>query len=573
MQRITPYLLYEDVAGALDWLAEAFGFREYGEKMSSPDGKIMHAAMVLDDSIIMMGCPGPDYKNPKGLGQVTQSLYIRVDDVDKHFEQARKAGATILQEPENMSYGDRRYGVADPEGHHWFFAQYVSVEAKAPPVYDEAALKAAREKLVKFEQRRWQLALMTDPLKVQEILSNEYGILLSVNEINMLLKHGQKGFSFGVIERWAAKQPLEALAWAASTLSWPNDRWDYHQLFLNAARKTLPDLDRDTLDGMLPEGPGKAKLLDLAEATTDPHSLASRILAVADPAERSSRLKLLAQGWSNPETSAKWARQNLSGPDKWAFYSQVGYNLAHRNPQAALLVLAELKGTNTYASTFIAMMRGLVQIGGMGQEAAELIFNSDFNARERADLVSELARRWVRQDADATIAWVDTLTAPEDVRAAIPLLVSQLDNDRVSRAVEAHFKSPDPVMEQALIEAAVPPGLYFDPQKSRLILDPLIHKDPGLKLQSGEGRGVNKEEMLWNSVNLTAQRQAEVGPPADAMEWLGTLPFASQRDYAKALGNVLTVWNLKDPTEAAEWLQKSTLDPTLKFELQKTMQP
>jgi uncharacterized glyoxalase superfamily protein PhnB len=28
MPRITPYLLYEDVGAAMDWLARAFGFRE-----------------------------------------------------------------------------------------------------------------------------------------------------------------------------------------------------------------------------------------------------------------------------------------------------------------------------------------------------------------------------------------------------------------------------------------------------------------------------------------------------------------------------------------------------------------
>ena len=125
MQRITPYLLYEDVAGALDWLAKAFGFRECGPRMTGPDGKVNHAAMELGDGIIMMGCPGPDYKNPKRLGAVTQNLYVRVEDVDKHFERARKAGATILQEPEDMFYGDRRYGAADLEGHHWYFAQQI----------------------------------------------------------------------------------------------------------------------------------------------------------------------------------------------------------------------------------------------------------------------------------------------------------------------------------------------------------------------------------------------------------------------------------------------------------------
>ena len=81
--------------------------------------------MELADGVLMMGHPGPDYRNPKRLGQVTQSVYVYVDDVDKHFERAREAGATILEEPKDQFYGDRRYGAADPEGHHWYFAQHI----------------------------------------------------------------------------------------------------------------------------------------------------------------------------------------------------------------------------------------------------------------------------------------------------------------------------------------------------------------------------------------------------------------------------------------------------------------
>ena len=120
---ITPYLLYEDVGGALKFLAKAFGFRKYGRPMSGPNGKINHAAMQFGDDLIMMGCPGRTYKNPKRLKQSTQSLYVNVDDVDKHFEGARKAGATILEEPKDTPYGHRRYGAEDPEGHQWYFAQ------------------------------------------------------------------------------------------------------------------------------------------------------------------------------------------------------------------------------------------------------------------------------------------------------------------------------------------------------------------------------------------------------------------------------------------------------------------
>ena len=90
--RITPYLLYEDVAGAIGWLTTAFGFRE-SMRLPGPDGRIAHAEMRLADGLIMMGCPGPRYQNPKRLGQVTQHLYVYVDDVDAHFERARKTGA------------------------------------------------------------------------------------------------------------------------------------------------------------------------------------------------------------------------------------------------------------------------------------------------------------------------------------------------------------------------------------------------------------------------------------------------------------------------------------------------
>jgi PhnB protein len=122
--RITPYLLYEDVAGALDWLTTAFGFRER-LRFPAEDGTITHAEMELADGVIMLGDPGADFKNPKRLGGSTQLVHVYVDDVDAHFEQARAAGAAILSEPKDEEYGDRRYDAEDPEGHRWSFAQRV----------------------------------------------------------------------------------------------------------------------------------------------------------------------------------------------------------------------------------------------------------------------------------------------------------------------------------------------------------------------------------------------------------------------------------------------------------------
>ena len=122
---ITPYLYYEDVDTALTFLAKAFGLREHGARMPAPDGRTSHATMKLGSALIMMGRPPAGYRNPKRLGQTTQSLYINVTGVDRHFERAQKAGAHILEAPADTEYGHRRYGVTDPEGHEWYFAQVI----------------------------------------------------------------------------------------------------------------------------------------------------------------------------------------------------------------------------------------------------------------------------------------------------------------------------------------------------------------------------------------------------------------------------------------------------------------
>jgi len=122
--RVTPYLLYNDVDAALDFLIPAFGFEER-VRMLGPDGKAMHAEVAIGPGVVMMGNPGPDYKNPATLGAATQLVYIYVDDVDKHYEVAKSAGAKILREPTDQFYGDRTYGAEDPEGHQWSFSQHV----------------------------------------------------------------------------------------------------------------------------------------------------------------------------------------------------------------------------------------------------------------------------------------------------------------------------------------------------------------------------------------------------------------------------------------------------------------
>ena len=122
--RVTPYLFYRDVAGALQFLTTAFGCEER-VRMPAPDGTVAHAEVAFENGMVMMGNPGPDYKNPQQLGHRTQLIYIYVDDVDGHFERAQAAGATIVAPPEDKFYGDRAYLAEDPEGHQWNFAEHV----------------------------------------------------------------------------------------------------------------------------------------------------------------------------------------------------------------------------------------------------------------------------------------------------------------------------------------------------------------------------------------------------------------------------------------------------------------
>src|SRR5829696_4301725 len=109
MGQITPYLLYEDVAAALEWLSRAFGFKET-LRFTDSSGRVSHAEMDPGGGGgggIMLGEPGGGYVCPRRSGHRNAFLHIHVDDVDAHCQRARSAGAVIMVEPEDKEYGER----------------------------------------------------------------------------------------------------------------------------------------------------------------------------------------------------------------------------------------------------------------------------------------------------------------------------------------------------------------------------------------------------------------------------------------------------------------------------------
>jgi uncharacterized glyoxalase superfamily protein PhnB len=135
-QRIVPMVAYEDAAAAIDWLCEAFGFTEHGQRYVMEDGTIGHAELQLGGDIVMLATPNREYQSPKTHREsceaaarwldnpyVIDGVHVEVDDVDAHCERARAAGANVLRPPEEPGVGFRIYTVEDLEGHRWMFAQ------------------------------------------------------------------------------------------------------------------------------------------------------------------------------------------------------------------------------------------------------------------------------------------------------------------------------------------------------------------------------------------------------------------------------------------------------------------
>jgi len=120
---VVPVLIYEDVAQAIDWLCRVFGFSE--RLRAERDGVVGHAQLAVREGAIMLGRQGGPLRSPQAAG-LSQYVHVTVDDVDRHFERAKASGATIVQPPTDMPFGERQYTAQDLAGHWWTFSQHIA---------------------------------------------------------------------------------------------------------------------------------------------------------------------------------------------------------------------------------------------------------------------------------------------------------------------------------------------------------------------------------------------------------------------------------------------------------------
>jgi len=112
---VTPYLVVQGAAKLIDFMKQAFQAKE-GERVTHPDGTIMHAEVRIGDSVVMLGEAMGEHQPRPG------TMYLYVNNADATYQRALQAGATSTEEPADQFWGDRIGGVKDPVGNHWWIA-------------------------------------------------------------------------------------------------------------------------------------------------------------------------------------------------------------------------------------------------------------------------------------------------------------------------------------------------------------------------------------------------------------------------------------------------------------------
>jgi PhnB protein len=126
---VIPHLVVDDAAAAIDFYVKAFGATELG-RVPGPDGKLIHAALTVNGSTVMLNDDFPEFNDgksttPTALGGTPVTIHLTVTDVEAKFAQAVEAGAEVVMPLEDQFWGDRYGMVRDPFGHQWSLGQPV----------------------------------------------------------------------------------------------------------------------------------------------------------------------------------------------------------------------------------------------------------------------------------------------------------------------------------------------------------------------------------------------------------------------------------------------------------------
>jgi PhnB protein len=115
----SPYLIVNGADASIDFLKRVFGAVEL-RRFSDASGRIKHAEVRIDDTVIMLADPVP----PEWPA-IPSYVHVYVQDVDATYRKALEAGAVSVQEPAKKQDEDKRGGVTDAGGTTWWIATKV----------------------------------------------------------------------------------------------------------------------------------------------------------------------------------------------------------------------------------------------------------------------------------------------------------------------------------------------------------------------------------------------------------------------------------------------------------------
>ena len=146
MGLLSPHLTCRDCAAAIEFYKQAFGAEEM-MRLPGPDGRLLHAAVRVNGSMVMLNDEYPEMggHSPLALGGSPVTLHLMVDDADAVAARAVAAGAEITMPVADQFWGDRYGVVKDPFGHLWSIA--TPIWPPKSPEEMEAGLKASMEEM------------------------------------------------------------------------------------------------------------------------------------------------------------------------------------------------------------------------------------------------------------------------------------------------------------------------------------------------------------------------------------------------------------------------------------------
>lgn len=123
---LTPHLVVRNATQALEFYKKALG-AEVLHVAHMPDGKVMHAALRIGDSMLMLNDEMPEHGalSPLAHNGTAVTIHIYTEDADAAFNRAVSAGAQVRMPLMDQFWGDRYGIVTDPYGHQWSIATHV----------------------------------------------------------------------------------------------------------------------------------------------------------------------------------------------------------------------------------------------------------------------------------------------------------------------------------------------------------------------------------------------------------------------------------------------------------------